>query len=96
MTGRPAAHGCSTDPPTPPPERSYVQQVEPEEEDMLQAILVWSGAVIGLSLLLVMALGPVIVEVDSWWYERKHNRRLRKARKSAATKAAPVRELARV
>lgn len=39
---------------------------------MLQAILVWSGAVVGVSVLLLMALGPVIVEVDSWWYERKH------------------------
>jgi hypothetical protein len=38
---------------------------------MLQAILAWSGAVVGVSVLLLMALGPVIVEVDSWWYERK-------------------------
>jgi hypothetical protein len=53
---------------------------------MLQAILVWSGAVLALGLMLVMALGPVIVEVDSWWYERKHNRR-RAARKSEASKA---------
>jgi hypothetical protein len=66
-----------------------------EEEDMLQAILVWTGAVLALGLLLVMALGPVIVEVDSWWYERKLNRRARKA-KAASVKAAPVRELARV
>jgi hypothetical protein len=21
-----------------------------------------------------MALGPVIVEIDSWWYERKHGK----------------------
>ena len=41
---------------------------------MLQAILVWSGAVVGVSVLLLMALGPVIVEVDSWWYERKHGK----------------------
>jgi hypothetical protein len=44
---------------------------------MLQAILVWSGAVLGLVVLLMVALGPVIVEVDSWWYERQHNRRRR-------------------
>jgi hypothetical protein len=61
---------------------------------MLQAILVWTGAVVALALLLVMALGPVIVEVDSWWYERKLKRRARKA--APAKKAAPVRELARV
>lgn len=59
---------------------------------MLQAILVWTGAVLALGLLLLMAIGPVIVEVDSWWYERKLNRRVRKA----APKAAPVRKLARV
>lgn len=41
---------------------------------MVQAILVWSGAVVGVSVLLLMALGPVIVEVDSWWYERKHGK----------------------
>lgn len=50
---------------------------------MLQAILVWSGAVVGVSVLLLMALGPVIVEVDSWWYERKHG-------KSPAKKEQPV------
>lgn len=42
---------------------------------MVQAILVWSGAVLAIVVLLLMALGPVIVEVDSWWYERKHGRR---------------------
>jgi hypothetical protein len=62
---------------------------------MLQAFLVWTGAVLALGLLLLMALGPVIVEVDSWWYERKFNRRARKAA-SARKAAAPVRELARV
>ena len=59
---------------------------------MLQAILIWSGAVLGLVVLLLMALGPVIVEVDSWWYERKLNRRARKATANAAPRA----ELARV
>jgi hypothetical protein len=51
---------------------------------MVQAILVWSGAVLGLVVMLVVALGPVIVEVDSWWYERRHGRRLRRARRSRA------------
>jgi hypothetical protein len=59
---------------------------------MLEAILVWTGAVLGITVLLLMALGPVIVEVDSWFYERKHARRVRKA----ARAAAPSRELARV
>jgi hypothetical protein len=53
---------------------------------MLQAILVWSGAVLGLVVLLMVALGPVIVEVDSWWYERQHNRR-RRAHSAAAAEA---------
>jgi hypothetical protein len=61
---------------------------------MLEAILVWSGAVVGIVVLLLMALGPVIVEVDSWWYERKHNRSARKAKAAAA--ARPRTELARV
>jgi hypothetical protein len=63
---------------------------------MLQAILVWTGAVLGITVLLVMALGPVIVEVDSWWFERKHNRSVRKAAKARAAAKAPARELARV
>ena len=46
---------------------------------MLQAVLVWVGAVLAVGLLLVMALGPVIVELDSWWFEKRHNRRARKA-----------------
>jgi hypothetical protein len=60
---------------------------------MIEAILVWSGAVVGLVVLLLMALGPVIVEVDSWWYERKLNRRAPKAEK---TPSQVRRELARV
>jgi hypothetical protein len=59
---------------------------------MLEAVLVWSGAVLAIGLLLVMALGPVIVEVDSWWQERKHER-ARAARKAAP---APTPKLARV
>lgn len=59
---------------------------------MLQAVLVWVGAVLAVGLLLVMALGPVIVEVDSWWFEKRHNRRARKAaeRKAAARVPQPV------
>ena len=37
-------------------------------------ILTWTGAVLGLSLLLIMALGPLIVELDSRRYERRHTR----------------------
>ncbi len=38
---------------------------------MLQAILVWSGAVLAVVVLLLMALGPVIMEVDAWWNTRR-------------------------
>jgi hypothetical protein len=63
---------------------------------MVQAVLVWSGIVVAFVVLLLMALGPVIVEIDSWWYERRHNR-LRRARQRAAARArhsAPVRSAA--
>ena len=55
---------------------------------MLQAVLVWVGAVLAIGLLLVMALGPVIVEVDSWWYERRHNRKA--VAKPVRAEVAPV------
>lgn len=57
---------------------------------MVQAILVWSGAVVGVSVLLLMALGPVIVEVDSWWYERRHGKAAAAARKEQQAPAKPL------
>lgn len=38
---------------------------------MITAVLVWIGVVLALGLLLTMALGPVIVQLDSKLYERK-------------------------
>jgi hypothetical protein len=60
--------------------------------NMLQAVLVWAGAVLAIGLLLVMALGPVIVEIDSWWFERRHDRRRVKAAAKVTTRRseAPV------
>lgn len=55
---------------------------------MLQAILVWSGAVVAIVVLALMALGPVIVEVDSWWYARRHKRS--RAKRDAARAARPT------
>lgn len=55
---------------------------------MLQVVLVWVGAVLAIGLLLVMALGPVIVELDSWWYERRHNRKA--AKRAAKAEQAPL------
>lgn len=57
---------------------------------MVQAILVWSGAVLAIVVLLLMALGPVIVEVDSWWYERKHGRKRSTAAASAGSPVSPA------
>jgi hypothetical protein len=57
---------------------------------MVQAILVWAGAVLAIGLLLVMALGPVIVEVDSWWYERKQKVQKGDRRTAQARVAQPV------
>lgn len=41
---------------------------------MVSLLLTWTGLVLGVSLLLVMALGPLIVQVDSYFYERNHER----------------------
>jgi len=38
---------------------------------MVMLILTWTGVVVGLGLLLLMALGPLIVEVDSRLYARR-------------------------
>jgi len=56
---------------------------------MVQAVLLWAGVVVGLGVLLVMALGPVIVEVDARRYERRHDRR-RVARREEKAAATPV------
>ena len=42
---------------------------------MITAVLVWIGVVLALGLLLTMALGPAIVQIDSKLYERKQQRR---------------------
>jgi hypothetical protein len=38
---------------------------------MLMPLLIWTGAVLGLTILLLMALGPVIVEVDAHLHEKR-------------------------
>jgi hypothetical protein len=57
---------------------------------MVQAILVWTGAVLAIVLLLVMALGPVIVEVDSWWDERRNKATKAERKPAQARVAQPV------
>jgi hypothetical protein len=38
---------------------------------MLMLLLTWTGAVLGLTVLLLLALGPVIVEIDARLYEKR-------------------------
>ena len=41
---------------------------------MIALFATWTGLVLGVSLLLVMALGPLIVSVDSYFYDRKQDK----------------------
>lgn len=51
---------------------------------MVTLVLTWIGAVVGITLVLLMALGPVIVELDGWLSKR------RQAAKDDKQAAAPV------
>jgi hypothetical protein len=42
---------------------------------MFTLIITWIGIALGTTLLLLMALGPVIVELDSWLASRRRTRR---------------------
>ncbi len=44
---------------------------------MIGTALAWTGIVLALGLLLVMALGPLIVEADAKLHEGGHHRRRR-------------------
>jgi hypothetical protein len=46
---------------------------------MFALVLTWIGIVLGTTLLLLMALGPVIVELDGWLAQRARDRRRAKA-----------------
>jgi hypothetical protein len=54
---------------------------------MFALVMTWIGIVLGTTLLLLMALGPVIVELDGWLAQRKRDRRRAQAR---ARKTAPA------
>ncbi|RSM64003.1 hypothetical protein DMH04_52050 [Kibdelosporangium aridum] len=41
---------------------------------MVTLVLTWIGAVLGITIVLVMALGPVIVELDGWLAQRRRER----------------------
>lgn len=60
---------------------------------MFALVMTWIGIVLGTSVLLLMALGPVIVEMDGWLAARKRSRRraaraTRQARPNVAVRAA--------
>jgi hypothetical protein len=46
---------------------------------MITLVLTWAGIALGTTLLLLMALGPVIVEMDSWFSQRRRDRKRAKA-----------------
>ncbi|MET0235844.1 MAG: hypothetical protein ABW224_14460 [Kibdelosporangium sp.] len=54
---------------------------------MLMLVLTWIGIAIAATLLLLMALGPVIVELDNWFAQRRRDRRPVQA--AAPIKVAP-------
>lgn len=58
---------------------------------MLLSVLTWIGVALGATVLLLMALGPSIIELDGWFAERKRDRKQAKvvaARQKAATRDA--------
>jgi hypothetical protein len=58
---------------------------------MLMLLLTWIGIVLGTTLLLLMALGPVIVELDGWLAQRKLDKRPAKVKdRKPATKVVPA------
>lgn len=61
---------------------------------MLLTVLTWIGVALGATLLLLMALGPSIVELDGWLAEHKRDRRQAKVaaarQKVAAREATPA------
>jgi hypothetical protein len=42
---------------------------------MFALVLTWAGIAVGTTLLLLMALGPAIVELDGWLAARRRDRR---------------------
>ncbi|GAB3914213.1 hypothetical protein GCM10029964_125120 [Kibdelosporangium lantanae] len=55
---------------------------------MFALVITWIGIVLGTSVLLLMALGPVIVEMDGWLAARKRAKR-RAAVRATTRQARP-------
>nr|WP_042184274.1 hypothetical protein [Kibdelosporangium sp. MJ126-NF4]CEL16194.1 hypothetical protein [Kibdelosporangium sp. MJ126-NF4]CTQ94119.1 hypothetical protein [Kibdelosporangium sp. MJ126-NF4] len=55
---------------------------------MVALVLTWIGAVVGITLVLLMALGLVIVELDGWLAQRRRDRRREEATAKLARKKA--------
>ncbi|ONI72660.1 hypothetical protein ALI144C_42340 [Actinosynnema sp. ALI-1.44] len=62
---------------------------------MVALVLTWIGAVVGVTLVLLMALGPVIVELDGWLAQRRRVRHRKVAEQKLATKKAAATVAAR-
>ncbi|MFC0115885.1 hypothetical protein [Kibdelosporangium aridum] len=57
---------------------------------MVTLVLTWIGAVLGITIVLVMALGPVIVELDGWLAQRRRERARKVATETKQQAAANV------
>jgi hypothetical protein len=60
------------------------------EIEMLMLVLTWIGIALGTTLLLLMALGPVIVEMDGWFAHRRRDRKRVNAAAPAASAVSAV------
>ncbi|MFC5111377.1 hypothetical protein [Kibdelosporangium philippinense] len=84
--------GCSADSKPPCREPLWYQVRDDRRKQWSRWCSRGIGAVLGITIVLVMALGPVIVELDGWLTERRQNKAERKAERKAAAKvtARPV------
>ena len=56
---------------------------------MLMLVLTWIGIVLGTTLLLLMALGPALVELDSLLEQRRRDRKRAETAAPTAARVAP-------
>ena len=62
---------------------------------MFALVMTWIGIAAGSTLLLLMALGPVIVELDGWLAQRRRDRRRAQVQAKAVRKQATPTVVAR-
>ncbi|MEV4311332.1 hypothetical protein [Actinocrispum sp. NPDC049592] len=62
---------------------------------MFALVMTWIGIAVATTLLLLMALGPVIVELDGWLAQRRRDRRRTQVQARVARKQATPTVVAR-